>query len=155
MFFRAICLHSTLSRFNWSIIKYFKCVDTTYTLSTLHLHYPSTRWQTTSILKCKYDCTGNMLRGIQSCHYVCSVTGERFACFSNWKVCRPLHKSRKHNVAYDGRLHSHQHSRSVQTKCRWVQIKCRRSVELSTLLFVLNINELNNKSAECRQFYIL
>lgn len=36
-----------------------------------------------------------------------------------------------------------------------VQIKCRRSVELSTLLFVLNINELNSKSAECRQFYIL
>lgn len=35
-----------------------------------------------------------------------------------------------------------------------VQIKCRRSVELSTLLFALNINELNNKSAECRQFYI-
>lgn len=39
--------------------------------------------------------------------------------------------------------------------CKQSADECRQSVELSTLLFVLNINELNNKSAECRQFYIL
>lgn len=40
--------------------------------------------------------------------------------------------------------------RVEMTKCKRVQIKCRRSAELSTLLFALNINELNSKSAECR-----
>lgn len=45
--------------------------------------------------------------------------------------------------------------RVEMTKCKRVQIKCRQSVELSTPHFALKINQLNSKSAECRQFYIL
>lgn len=73
----------------------------------------------------------------------------------------PVSPTEKSAARYTKAASTMWHTMAVCTRtdtheaCKQSADECRQSVELSTLLFVLNINELNNKSAECRQFYIL
>lgn len=73
----------------------------------------------------------------------------------------PVSPAEKSAARYTKAASTMWHTMAVCTRtntheaCKQSADECRQSVELSTLLFVLNINELNNKSAECRQFYIL
>lgn len=73
----------------------------------------------------------------------------------------PVSPAEKSAARYTKATSTMWHTMAVCTRtdtheaCKQSADECRQSVELSTLLFALNINELNSKSAECRQFYIL
>lgn len=93
---------------------------------------------------------------------ICCVAYSRATTFVELRGSGlPVSPTEKSAARYTKAASTMWHTMAVCTRtdtheaCKQSADECRQSVELSTLLFVLNINELNNKSAECRQFYIL
>lgn len=86
---------------------------------------------------------------------ICRVAYSRATTFVGLRGSGlPVSPAEKSAARYTKAANTMWHTMAVCTRTDTHEA-CKQSVELSTLLFVLNINELNNKSAECRQFYIL
>lgn len=93
---------------------------------------------------------------------ICRVAYSRATTFVELRGSGlPVSPAEKSAARYTKAASTMWHTMAVCTRtdtheaCKQSADECRQSVELSTLLFVLNINELNSKSAECKQFYIL